>query len=148
MDNVTSLALQYTLSDPAMASQAPGSPPAGLPTEEVPEVLVPPRGERFPQLSSLMPHCPGSQLFHPSGLKGPLDVQVAVVGYRDEVLGSVGASTPPTLPAPPTPFQEDEDYDYDYDDSGEPVGRAEQGGLAEEIQLTLATDAELEALYD
>ena len=81
-------------------------------------------------------------------MKGPLDVQVAVVGYRAEVLASVGAATPPALPAPPTPFQEDEDYDYDYDDSGEPVARAEQGGLAEEIQLTLATDGELEALYD
>ena len=37
--------------------------------------------------------------------------------------------------------------DYDYDDNGEPVARAGEG-LAEEVQISLATDAELEALYD
>ena len=40
-----------------------------------------------------------------------------------------------------------QDYDYDYDDSGAPVGRAGEG-LAEEINLKLVSDAELEALYD
>ena len=40
-----------------------------------------------------------------------------------------------------------QDEDYDYDDEGEPLLR-EGEGLAEEVELTLATDAHIDKLYD
>merc|ERR1712032_1119650 len=74
-------------------------------------------------------------------------IQVAVAGYRENVLASVGATSPPSLPSPPAPFGEEEDEDYDYDDEGEPLLR-EGDGLAEEVELTLATDGHIDLLYD
>ena len=80
------------------------------------------------------------------------------------MLASVGAPPPPSLPSPPAPFGEEEvtilllernclylsffqDEDYDYDDEGEPLIR-EGDGLAEEVELTLATDGHIDLLYD
>ena len=40
-----------------------------------------------------------------------------------------------------------QDEDYDYDDEGEPLLR-EGEGLAEEVELTLATDGHIDKLYD
>merc|ERR1712127_1149189 len=97
----------------------------GLPSEDVPSVKLPVKAD---------------QVFHPSGAKGDFDIQVALVGYREEVLKSVGAQTPAPLPTAPAAFEEeeeDEDMDYDYDDNGEPVARAGEG-LAEEVQISLA----------
>ena len=120
LDNVTSLDLRYTLSDPELAMQGE-APSMGLPTG-VGGVTTPRRPAR---------------VLHPTGRKGDLNIQVAVVGYREEVLASVGADMPPPLPAPPAAFGGDDDEDYDYDDEGEPVvGEGE--GLAEEVNLTLA----------
>merc|ERR1712032_77708 len=80
-------------------------------------------------------------------LEVTLNIQVAVAGYRENVLASVGATSPPSLPSPPAPFGEEEDEDYDYDDEGEPLLR-EGDGLAEEVELTLATDGHIDLLYD
>merc|ERR1711981_122701 len=82
---------------------------------------------------------------HPQGIGGDLDIQVAVVGYNPEVLASVGVPEPKSrLPTPPEPFQDDEDYDYDYDEEGNFVVTTE-GGIAEEITLTLGHDHEIDS---
>jgi len=83
---------------------------------------------------------------HPQGSKGDLDIQVAVVGYKADVLNSVGVSEPQSsIPAPPDPFQ-DEDYDYDYDDEGNFV--VKESGIVEEISLTLEQDPEIDSHYE
>ena len=85
---------------------------------------------------------------HPQGAKGDLDIQVAVIGYRPEVLKSVGVTEPQsTIPAPPEPFQ-DEDYeDYDYDSEGNFVVNS-HAGIVEEMSLTLTHDHEIDNLYE
>ena len=65
LDNTTSLDLRYTLSDPSMASL--GTQTESLSPTSVPGVSVPGRP---------------SQLIHPNGKVGDLNIQVAVVGYR------------------------------------------------------------------
>lgn len=85
---------------------------------------------------------------HPQGTKGDLDIQVAVVGYRPEVLKSVGVPTPESkFPSPPEPFKDDEDYDYDYDEEGNFVVNTESG-ISEEISLTLGPDHDIDKHYD
>ena len=85
---------------------------------------------------------------HPQGTKGDLDIQVAVVGYRPQVLKSVGVHQPESkLPSPPEPFKDDEDYDYDYDEEGNFVVTSESG-IAEEISLTLGPDHDIDQHYD
>jgi len=130
LDNTTSLDLRFTLSDPSMAIL--GNAAETLSPTLVAGVSVPGRP---------------TQLVHPNGKVGHLNIQVAVAGYRENVLASVGAPSPPSLPSPPTPFGEEEDEDYDYDDEGEPLLR-EGEGLAEEVELTLATDGQIDLLYD
>ena len=89
---------------------------------------------------------PETVKIHPQGSKGDLDIQVAVVGYKAEVLNSVGVSEPQSsIPAPPDPFQ-DEDYDYDYDDEGNFV--VKESGIVEEISLTLEQDPEIDSHYE
>ena len=86
---------------------------------------------------------------HPHGLIGDLDVQVAVTGYKRDVLMSVGAPLPTVdIPAAPEPFQEEEDEDYDYDDDGNFIVTSSKSGISEEISLTLATDPEIDSIYD
>jgi len=82
---------------------------------------------------------------HPNGVKGDLDVQVAITGYKGDVLKSVGVEVAPEMAQAPEAFEDDEDYDYD--DDGELLV-SENHGIAEELSLTLAVDAELEAIYD
>ena len=85
---------------------------------------------------------------HPQGTKGDLDIQVAVVGYRPQVLKSVGVPEPESkFPSPPEPFKDDEDYDYDYDEEGNFVVNSESG-IAEEISLTLGPDHDIDKHYD
>ena len=85
---------------------------------------------------------------HPQGTEGDLDIQVAVVGYRPEVLKSVGVPTPESkFPSPPEPFKDDEDYDYDYDEEGNFVVNTESG-ISEEISLTLGPDHDIDQHYD
>lgn len=131
LDNTTSLDLRFTLSDPSMAIL--GNVAESLSPTLVPGVSVPGKP---------------SQLIHPNGKVGDLNIQVAVAGYRENVLTSVGAPSPPSLPSPPAPFgEEEEDEDYDYDDEGEPLLR-EGDGLSEEVELTLTTDGHIDLLYD
>ena len=76
---------------------------------------------------------------------------MAVVGYNLDVLESVGAELPEgKIPAPPEPFKEEEDEDYDYDEDGNFIvlGSTGGGGIAEEVSLTLATDPQIDAVYD
>ena len=86
-----------------------------------------------------------SQVIYPNGIKGDLDVQVAISGYKADVLKSVGIEVAPDIPQPPEAFEDMEDYDYD--DEGELIV-SDNHGVAEEISLTLAVDAELEMIYD
>ena len=108
LDNTTSLDMQFTLSDPSMAMI--GTSAESLSPTLVPGVFVPGRP---------------SQLIHPNGKVGDLNIQVAVAGYRsanifdhlksslkhisrEDVLATAGAESPPSLPSPPTAFEEDE----------------------------------------
>ena len=108
LDNTTSLNLRFTLSDPSMAIL--GNVAESLSPTLVPGVSVPGKP---------------SQLIHPNGKVGDLNIQVAVAGYRcskkilerkltppisrENVLTSVGAPSPPSLPSPPAPFGEEEE---------------------------------------
>ena len=65
LDNTTSLDMRFTFSDPSMAIL--GSRTESLSPTLVPGVSVPGRP---------------SQLIHPNGKIGDLNIQVAVVGYR------------------------------------------------------------------
>jgi len=132
MDNVTSLHIDYMLLRPELADQGPINRIQGV-ASEVPGVILPTRG---------------GQVFHPTGRRGDLDIQVSIVGYKPEVLQSVGAVEPRQLPTPPMLLggAEDDYDDYDYDDNGEPV--LPEKGLAEVVSLYLASDSEIEALYD
>ena len=87
---------------------------------------------------------------HPQGIVGDLDIQVAVTGYKTEVLDSVGAPLPTeTIAEAPEPFKDDdEDYDYDYDEDGNFVVGNSNQGIYEEVSLTLETDPAIDSIYD
>lgn len=128
MDNVTSLQFDFQVSDEELLPITDqGKVKQGqVHVEGLEEVNVP------------------SKAFHnfsPSGRKGDVDVYVAITGYRKDVLEALGVVAPPDLPKPP-PFDDDEDYE----DEEEFVEHAH--GLAETLELTLTTDAEIEAVSD
>jgi len=129
-DNTSSLEFRYTFSDDSMLKQ--GKPPVvtSFPISEVPSIHLPTKQ---------------TQMIYPGGIKGNVDVQVAITGYNAKTLESVGVDMPPALPSPPTAFDDMEDYDYD--DDGELIVNNDQG-IAEEISLTLETDAAIEAIHD
>merc|ERR1712106_711863 len=129
-DNTSSLEFRYTFSDDTMAKV--GKPPVvtSYPIAEVSSIHMPIKN---------------TQVMYPNGLKGNLDVQVAVTGYKANVLQSVGVEMPPAPASPPAAFGDDEDYDYD--DDGELIV-SDDHGIAEELSLTLGTDAEIEQIYD
>ena len=145
-DNTSSLEFRYTFSDDTMAKV--GKPPVvtSYPIAEVSSIHMPIKSKFsnpihfFLQLLSS-----DTQVMYPNGLKGNLDVQVAVTGYKANVLQSVGVEMPPALASPPAAFGDDEDYDYD--DDGELIV-SDDHGIAEELSLTLGTDAEIEQIYD
>jgi len=129
-DNTSSLEFRYTFSEENRVIV--GKPPIvpSYPTKEVYEIHLPFKT---------------TQVMHPNGVKGDLDVQVAITGYKADVLKSVGVEVAPEMAQAPEAFEDDEDYDYD--DDGELLV-SENHGIAEELSLTLAVDAELEAIYD
>ena len=63
------------------------------------------------------------------------------------MLKSVGVEEVPDIPEPPKPFEDIDDYDYDYDDDGVPIPPTTVG-VADEISITLAVDAEIEEITD
>eukprot|EP00090_Calanus_glacialis_P028282 TRINITY_DN45475_c0_g1_i1.p1 TRINITY_DN45475_c0_g1~~TRINITY_DN45475_c0_g1_i1.p1 ORF type:complete len:919 (-),score=251.02 TRINITY_DN45475_c0_g1_i1:238-2994(-) len=129
-DNTSSLQFRYTFSDDSMAKVGKPQIVTSYPTQEVSSIELPFKN---------------TQVIYPNGIKGDLDVQVAISGYKADVLKSVGVEVAPDIPQPPEAFGDMEDYDYD--DDGELIV-SDNHGVAEEISLTLAVDAELEMIYD
>ena len=86
---------------------------------------------------------------HPHGIVGDLDIQIAILGYKTDILTSAGAEVPDTpIPDPGEPFgDEDDDEDYDYDDEGNFVVLGGGGGIKEEVSLTLAMDSPIDILW-
>ena len=116
------------------------------PTKEVYEIDLPFKSKILKIHVFICNYFPiATQVMHPNGVKGDLDVQVAITGYKADVLKSVGVEVAPEMAQAPEAFEDDEDYDYD--DDGELLV-SENHGIAEELSLTLAVDAELEAIYD
>ena len=86
---------------------------------------------------------------HPHGLAGDLDIQVAILGYKTDILTSAGAELPDSpIPDPGEPFSDGDDEDYDYDDEGNFVVLGGGGGIKEDIALTLGTDPDIDSLWD
>ena len=86
---------------------------------------------------------------HPHGIVGDLDIQVAILGYKMDVLTSAGAELPDSpVPDPGEPFSDEEDEDYDYDDEGNFVVLGGGGGIKEDIALTLGTDPDIDSIWD
>jgi len=129
-DNTTSLQFRYTFSEDNRVMVGKPQVVTSYPTPEVYEIHLPFKT---------------TQTMHPQGIKGDIDVQVAITGYKPDVLKSVGVEVAPDMPTPPEAFEDMEDYDYD--DDGELIF-SDNHGIAEELSLTLAVDAEIEALYD
>jgi len=129
-DNTSSLNFQYKFSEDDRIIVGKPAIVKSYPSQEVPSIHIPIRN---------------TQILHPNGIKGDLDMQVSITGYNKDILKSVGVEEVPEIPSPPEAFEEFEDYDYD--DDGEIIIN-ENHGIAEEISLTLAVDAELDAIYD
>ena len=80
---------------------------------------------------------------------GDLDIQIAILGYKMDILKSVGAELPDSpIPDPGEAFGDEEDEDYDYDDEGNFVVLGGGGGIKEDIALTLATDPDIDSIWD
>jgi len=129
-DNTSSLQFRYTFSEDNRVLVGKPQIVTSYPTPEVYEIQLPFKT---------------TQVMHPQGIRGDIDVQVAITGYKPDVLKSVGVEVAPDMPTPPEAFEDMEDYDYD--DDGELIF-SDNHGIAEELSLTLGVDAEIEALYD
>merc|ERR1712130_1010338 len=113
LENVTSLEFAVKFSDDQMAQLGETQLVTGQPAPELPSVQLPIKHR---------------QVVHPNGVRGDLDIQVSITGYRSDVLASAGVTQTP----PPLPFGEEDYDDYDYDEeTGEPITSGEVG-VAEE----------------
>merc|ERR1712013_79677 len=85
-DNTTSLQFRYTFSEDNRVMVGKPQVVTSYPTPEVYEIHLPFKT---------------TQTMHPQGIKGDIDVQVAITGYKPDVLKSVGVEVAPDMPTPP-----------------------------------------------
>ncbi|XP_023322530.1 nuclear pore membrane glycoprotein 210 [Eurytemora carolleeae] len=119
IENITSLNIEFKVSDTTKL-----------------KCLEPCSGIQLPKpsehLSSIFIPSKPAQIFSPQGLKGDVDIEISIKEYRESVLNSVGAKLPRSFGHPVSSNGEEDEYLE----------------ISETIELTLTTDAKVEAVAE